>query len=579
MTGIESRPPRWWAQAEFASASAHPSTTNVGAESRPQAAPARGPEIFVEAAADTGFVFYHHNGATGGLTLPEIMGAGVALFDYDNDDDLDVYLVQGGRQLAAPPDSGAPGERRDQLLRNDSDRHHVRFSDASARAGIADDDYGMGVAAGDYDGDGFVDLYVLNLGENRLLHNDHGRFSDVTEAAGAGDPSWSVSAAFVDFDRDGWLDLYVANYVSWETHREVRCYAPSSRRDYCGPAAYPEAVDRFLRNRGDGTFVPVLAQPLAAAPGPGLGVVPGDFDQDGWPEIYVANDGGANVLWRHEGAQLVDLALPWGIALNRSGLAEASMGVSAGDLDNDGDLDLFLTHLTRETNTLYVNEAPGSFEDRSLESGLGAPSLPYTGFGGGFLDWDNDGLLDVLVVNGAVKLAEDASEGLGQPKLLFRNRDGAHFDAVTAEAGAWLERREVGRGAAFGDIDNDGDTDVVYTTNNGPARLLLNQVGQSRRSLRLRLLTRDGRRDALGAWVAVAQSTRTLWRTAETAGSYASAHDPRVLVGLGNERDLRSIVVRWPDGVPERFGVGTVRGNDATLVLRQGTGAPVDHDR
>ncbi len=549
-------------------------------------AAADGP-LFVDRAADWGIDFVHFNGMSGRFYFPEIAGSGAALFDYDGDGDLDAYLVQGamlgGRPLAEAtfPPAGTP---RGRLFRNDpGPGGERRFTDVTDASRIDARGYGMGVAAGDYDNDGDLDLYLTNHGPNQLWRNrGDGTFEEVTARAGAGDPDWSTSAAFVDYDRDGWLDLVVANYVRFDLERNPACYTPSSRRDWCGPATFEPMLARLLRNRGPGpsnavTFEDVTARAgLAARPGPGLGVVADDFDGDGDIDLFVANDGAANHLWLARGdGTFVEDGLFSGVAVNRNGAAEASMGVALGDADGDGDYDLLLTHLNGETNTYYQNQGGGVFEDRSVESGLGPPTVPDTGFGTGWIDYDNDGRLDLLAVNGAVRVIEELARAgdpypLDQPGRLFRNLGGGRFADVTAEAGAALTAPRVGRGAAFGDVDDDGDVDVLINDNSGPARLLINQVGARAPWLGLRLVDRGGR-DALGARVEVRRSgAPALVRRADTAGSYASASDPRVLVGLGGGERVEAVRVHWPDGAEETFEAPPLR---RYTTLRQGTGA------
>jgi len=560
----------------------------------PEVAYADAKGYFTEVAQTVGIDFRHFNGMSGEYYLPEIMGSGGALFDWDNDGDLDLYLVQGSmlgphKTLADalfPPQKGA--SLTDRLFRNDlatgtNGRPSLRFHDVTAQSGLANGDYGMGVASGDYDNDGWVDLYVTNLGINRLLRNSgNGTFEDVTVPASVGDPSWSVSASFLDFDRDGWLDLYVGNYVQVDLAHHQACHAPSSALDYCTPLVYPAQTDRLYRNRGDGTFEEVSAKAgidkeIAAA----LGVMVADYNLDGWPDIYVANDGTANLLWINQGdGTFVNDAFLAGAAVNMAGAAEGSMGVSAGDFDSDGDDDLFMTHLTGETNTVYVNDGKGWFEDRSIGTGLGGPSMAFTGFGGGWLDFDNDGWLDVFVGNGEVSMIRRPSAvrdrfPLHQRNQLFVNREGEHFVPADTEAGPAFDVSEVSRGAAFGDVDNDGDTDILVCNNNGPARLLLNQFGNRSRWIGLRLLEQNGR-DAYGARVQVrGDDQRSLWRVVRTDGSYASAGDPRLLFGLGpGMRDVvEEILVLWPDGKQEAWR-GLPVNHYATLRYGQGSGVP-----
>ena len=440
-------------------------------------------------------------------------------------------------------------------------RRELRFVDATAASGLAAEGYGMGVATGDFDGDGLVDLYVTNYGPNQLWRNHgDGTFRDVTAAAGVGDSRWSTSAVFFDFDRDGRLDLYVVNYVDFDVVRNPRCFATSSRRDYCGPSGFPPQADRLYRNLGDGTFTEVTTTALRDyRPGPGLGVVTGDFDGDGRLDLYVANDGAVNQLWVARGdGTFDDQALLAGVAINREGRAEASMGVDAADFDNDGDEDLFMTHLMGETNTLYVNLGSGLFDDRTIEAGLAANSFPYTSFGTGWIDFDNDGRLDLLVLSGAVRILEaQAAAGkafpLEQPNQLFRNAGGV-FEEVTAAAGPAFALAEVSRGAALGDVDNDGDTDVLVANNNGRARLLLNRIGQEADWLGVALAPTVGPAAAAGAELVVERADATrLRRRLRSDGSYCSANDPRRTVGLAAAGRAVSLQIEAADGRRRRW--------------------------
>jgi hypothetical protein len=522
---------------------------------------------------------------SGAFYFPEINGGGVAWLDADGDGDLDAYLVQSGpigpktgKQPAAETSSGKdlPSDR---LFRNQGGR----FVDVTEASGLHATGYGMGVATGDVDNDGDVDLYVANYGPNQLWRNNgDGTFTDVTAPAHVDDPRWSIGASFVDYDRDGDLDLYVVNYVEFDLERNPRCFTESSRRDYCGPSAFPSVPDRLFRNRGDGTFEDVSADSgIGRQAGSGLGVVSADFNRDGWPDLYVANDGQANFLWLNQGdGTFRDDALFAGVALNREGAPEASMGVDAGDFDGDGDDDLFMTHLMGESNTLYVNDGTGLFEDRSLEAGLASGSVPYTAFGTAWADVDNDGWLDLFIGNGAVRILEErARRGdpypLDQPNQLFWNDRGKRFVDITDRAGEAFGEAEVTRGAAFGDVDDDGDLDILVSNNEGRARLLINQVGQDRLWIGLRIVEGEPPRDALGARVEVVLAGGpSLWRRVRTDGSYASAHDPRVLVGLGERAGpegakVEAVRVYWLDGTVETWkGLGPGRYHR----LEQGTG-------
>jgi hypothetical protein len=494
------------------------------------------------------------------------MGAGVAVFDYDGDGDLDVYLLQGtmldpsksvDQARFPPPQRHWPGNR---LFRNERiPSGELRFRDVTEEAGVGFQGYGMGVAVGDYDGDGDLDLYVTNFGPNVLYRNNgDGSFTDVTREAGVDDPRWSASAAFVDYDRDGDLDLFFANYIDFTIANNKECFDPTGARDFCTPTTYRPAPSRLFRNEGGGKFVDVSAKAgLGAAFGNGLGVTCADFDNDGWPDLYVANDGTANQLWRNKGdGAFEDIALMAGAAYSGDGRAEAGMGVTAADFDGDGDEDLFMTHLAQETNTLYVNNGRGEFRDETDRFGLGAVSMPYTGFGSQWFDYDNDGRLDLFIANGAVTIVEGlrgTPYPFHQRNLLLRGVEGGRYEEVSAQGGAALELSEVSRSAAFGDIDNDGDIDIVVTNNNGPVRLLRNEVGANRPALTVRLRGSMGNHEAIGARVALLrQGKPPLWRRAHRDGSYLGSSDSRVLLAVGNET-VEGIGVIWPRGARERF--------------------------
>ena len=524
--------------------------------------------VFDEVAEKVGLKFRHYNGMTGKFFLPEIMGAGVAVFDYDNDGDLDVYLVQGNvLEPADKPDSTKFPWRdavspRGRLFRNElqldkNGARTIQFTDVTEKSGIVATGYGMGVAVGDINNDGWSDLYLTNLGSNQMyLNKGDGTFVDVTRSSNTDDTRWSTGAAFVDYDRDGWLDLIVVNYADFSPANSPNCYATTTARDYCTPRVFRAPGNRLFHNLGNGKFADVTAASgFDKEFGHGLGVISADFNNDGWPDIYVANDGDPNQLWMNQkNGTFKNEALLAGAAVNRDGKAEAGMGVDAADFDANGTDDIFITHLMDETNTLFINLGDALFEDRTRESGLGMPGRRFTGFGTLFFDYDNDNSLDLLVVNGAVQLLPDLIRKgdpfpLGQPNQLFRNTGKAGFAEVIDQAGSSFQLLEVSRGAAFGDIDNDGDTDVVITNNNGPVRLLLNNVGHRKQWFGLRLVSKDGGRDLLGTKVEVMSSNKSvLHRRARTDGSYLSANDPRVLVGLGNVARIETVRVRWPDG-------------------------------
>jgi hypothetical protein len=562
------------------------STSENSAPSATTSAPAAEP--FVERAKEVGLDFVHFNGMSGEVYYPEIMAPGVGVFDYDNDGDLDVYVVQGqmlgpGRTIedAIYPPSEMP---RDRLFRNDlavaaDGMRTLRFTDVTGQSGIDVRTYGMGVAAGDFDNDGWTDLYRTGLDSAAMLRNNgNGTFSDVTEKTGTGNRGrWSVPAAFFDYDRDGWLDLFVGNYLIYSIAADIDCLSISGQRDYCPPNSYRAQPSRLFRNRGDGTFEDVTAGALTGgAYGPALGVSTADFDGDGWIDIYVGNDGQPNQLWMNQrNGTFRDTAFVAGAAVSGGGNAEASMGIDAGDFDNDGDEDLFITNWMAQMNVIYVNDGRGAFEDRRGATGLGPPSLAKTGFGTAWFDYDNDSWPDLLAVNGSVAIIEAQARAkdpfpLRMPNQLYRNTGNGRFEDVTARAGKAFQLSEVSRGAAFGDLDNDGDTDVAIGNAAGPLHLLVNEVGNRNHWLGLRLVGGSGKRDMLGARVSVIRKgSRTLVRRARSDGSYASANDSRVLVGLGSSTERPRVSVQWPDGRTEEWSDVAI---DRYTTIVQGTG-------
>jgi hypothetical protein len=550
-------------------------------------APASG-EWFVERAKETGLDFVHFNGMSGDVYYPEIMAPGVGLLDYDNDGDLDVYLVQGQMLGAGKTVKDAifppRGPLRDQLFRNDlvvaaGGKRTLRFVDVTEQSGIDVRSYGMGVAAGDFDNDGWVDLYRTGLDRAVMLRNNgNGTFSDVTQKSGTDNRGrWSVPAAFVDYDRDGWLDLFVGNYLIYSLEADLDCLSVSGQPDYCPPNSYRAQPSRLFRNRGNGTFEDVTTKALTGgAYGPALGVSAADFDGDGWIDIYVGNDGQANQLWMNQrNGTFRDTAFVSGAAVSGGGNAEASMGIDAGDFDNDGDEDLFITNWMAQMNVIYVNDGRAAFEDRRGATGLGPPSLAKTGFGTAWFDYDNDSWLDLLAVNGSVAIIEAQARNkdpfpLKMPNQLYRNLGNGRFEDVSARAGKAFSLSEVSRGAAFGDLDNDGDTDVAIGNAAGPLHLLMNEVGNRNHWLGLRLVGAVNKRDLLGARVSIVRANgSTLVRRARADGSYASSNDPRVLVGLGSATEQLRVRVQWPDGTAEEWADIQI---DRYTTVVQGTG-------
>jgi hypothetical protein len=545
-----------------------PSNAPASGESTPAAARS---EWFTDRAAETGLDFVHFNGMSGERYYPEIMAPGVGLLDYDNDGDLDVYVVQGqmlGKGRTIEQATYKPrGVLKDRLYRNDlsvgaNGTRTLTFTDVTDASGIDLQTYGMGVVAGDIDNDGWVDIYRTSLSGGVMLRNNgNGTFADVTTTSGAGNRGgWGVSAAFVDYDRDSWLDLFVGNYLIYSLEADIDCLSPTGQHDYCPPNSYRAQPSRLYRNRGKGVFEDVTSRVLTGgAYGPALGVSTADFDNDGWIDIYVGNDGEPNQLWiNQKNGTFKDTAFLAGAAVNGAGNSEASMGIDAGDFDNDGDEDLFITNWLNQMNTLYVNAGGGLFEDRKAASGLGAPSLAKTGFGTAWLDYDNDGWLDLFAANGSVSMIEAQLRAndpfpLKMQNQIYRNTRDGRFADVSPNAGKAFTVADVGRGAAFGDIDNDGDTDILVSNAAGPLNLLINNVGNQSRWVGVRLVGAGGR-DMIGARVTLVRGDgSTLMRRARSDGSYASVNDPRVLFGGVLSGDPVRVRVQWPDGSTEEF--------------------------
>ncbi len=516
----------------------------------PPVPPETGTPWFSDVAKEIGLDFQHFLGSTGEFYFPETAAGGAAFLDYDGDGDLDVFIPQGAMldsSVAAadsrfPPDPTSwPGDR---LYRNDLSGDTPRFVDVSRQAGIDVPGYGMGATTGDYDRDGDVDLYVTRFGSNTLYRNDGaGRFEDVT-VAGLDDDRWSAGAAFADYDGDGDLDLYVATYVDFTVAGARPCAGPAGQRDYCGPMTYQALPDRLLRNDGADQFTDVTAEAgLHSTFGSGLGVVAADFDGDERVDFFVANDQRANQLWRNLGdGTFEDIALLSGTAVNEDGQAEASMGLAVGDIDQDGDDDLLITHLEGETNTLYLNQGGGFFADVTTERGLATASRPFTGFGTAWIDFDHDGALDLFVANGAVKTigAQRGREPFpfNQTNQLLRNVGDGRYEDVSDRAGRIFEVAEVSRGAALGDVDLDGDVDLLMANINGPARLLRNELPDGGNWLMASAAESGAGADVVSARIGAVVGQRTLWRTTRTDGSYLSSHAPQAHFGLGTATTL-----------------------------------------
>ena len=508
---------------------------------------------FTNVVSGSGLSFIHHSGASGRFWLPEMESGGVGLLDYDSDGLLDVFCVDGGS--LDPDRPAAPAHR---LYRN---LGHWRFEDVTAAVGLAcPSGYGMGCTVGDYDGDGREDLYVTQVGSNRLYRNrGNGTFEDVTTRAGVAVNRFSTSAAFVDIDQDGDLDLMVVNYVRWSPNIEMECFSDGGRRDYCSPRNYNAPAPTVLfRNRGDGTFEDVTAAAgLDRAYGNGLGVATGDFDHDGRIDLFVANDATPNQLWLNRGQwRFEDDAPLRGCALNSMGIPRAGMGVVAVDLEQRGWLDLFVTHLVGEGNGFFRNQA-GLFVDAVTQEGPMAGSLPHTGFGVSATDFDNDGQLDLYVANGRVRLGasptSSSTDPFAEANSLSRGLGGGRFTAVHPEGGTIPLLEATSRGLAAGDLDNDGAQDLVVVNRDGPVHLLRNISAPDQGWIRIELHGRPGL-NPRNAILRLESETGVQWRNHQPNQGYCSSGDPRVHFGLGSARKGR-LRVRWPDGTAEDFGV------------------------
>jgi len=526
---------------------------------------------FEEVAASAGLDYTYESGATDEYWFPEIMGGGVALLDYDGDGFLDVYFVQSG-SLRAKAGENPPNR----LFRNKGDG---TFEDVTEAAGVGDRGYGMGVACGDYDQDGDIDIYVTNVGPNVMYQNQgNGTFVDVTSELGVGHSGWGTSCAFVDYDGDDDLDLYVVNNLLWseglEKERAV-CLNYYQEPDYCSPNNYnASAPDVFYRNGGKYGWKDFTKMVGAETKfGNGLGVACGDYNDDGRVDIYVANDATPNVLWSNKpGNTFEDVGLASGCSVNGYGTPEAGMGVQSVDIDNDGDLDLFMTHLRDESNTFYRNQN-GFFLDMTNMTGVGDVGLKYTGFGMGFHDFEHDGHLDLYIANGAVQSWKDpfiAEDPYAEPNHLFQGKGGVRV-ADVGGGGRAQPITATSRGAAFGDYDNDGDVDVLVVDRDAKAKLLRNVGPKAGSWIGLRLLNKKGA-DAIGARCRVTFGEDSRWRRLDTAYSYLSANDPRVHFGIGGAEKIDELLVVWPDGKRETFGPLEA---GAYHELKIGSGKPV----
>jgi len=502
---------------------------------------------FMDQAEFQGLIFQHDHGGSGEKYYVETMGSGVCILDYDNDHDLDIYFCQGGL---------LPGWDKEIILENKLFRNdNGHWTDVTAAAGVGDNSYSIGCACGDIDNDGDTDLYVTNYGKDTFyLNNGDGTFSDQTNTVGLFNDEWGSSAVFFDMDNDGWLDLYVTNYVEFITDKNPWCGdRQSGKRAYCDPDIFKGIPDKLFRNIGGGKFRDIsMTSGIANHMGKGLGAVPGDIDQDGDLDLYVANDKVMNFLFINNGdGTFSEDGLFAGVGYNENGRAEAGMGVDFADVNRDGWLDLFVTNFSGESNTLYINDQSGSFVDQTFLAGLGQPSLNYLGFGTKFLDLNYDGHQDIFVVNGHVidnihYFNKDYTHA--QRKQIFLGDGAGSFTEVSSEKIGDGKMPTVGRGAAFGDLDNDGDLDIVISNNNGAANLLIRSGKPNLNWIGFELVGVKSNRDAIGTKVSIETSGMNQTKYVNNAGSYLAANDKRLLFGLGDQPTIETITIQWPGG-------------------------------
>ncbi len=507
---------------------------------------------FTDVTAQAGIRFVHNSGAFGRKYLPETLGSGCAFLDYDNDGWQDILLVNG---------MDWPGHKRRRttlrLYRNNRDG---TFRDVTRQAGLDIEMYGMGVAAGDFNNDGFTDIFISCVGQSRLFQNTgKGTFVDVTRKAGlAGREGFSSSALWFDYDRDGFLDLFVCNYVKWSPELDVFCSMDGKNKSYCTPEAYRGATCWLFRNRGDGTFEDVTARSgIFDSSSKSLGVAMLDDDDNGWVDLFVANDTQPNKLYRNNGdGTFQDVAVKVGVAFSEDGKARAGMGVDVGDYDNSGLPTLVVTNFDNEMLGMYRGSRRGIYIDEAPRTNVGRITRRSLGFGCFFFDVDLDGFLDLLVVNGHIDEGVRAVRRdvtYAQPPHLFLNRGKEGFHDVAPEVGGGFAQPKVGRGAAFGDFDRDGDLDVLITTNNGPAYLYRNDRRNHHHAIRFRLVGTKSNRDAIGATVRIEYGEETSSRMVKSGSSYLSQSELPVTFGLGRRDRVDRVMIRWPSGRTEEY--------------------------
>jgi len=507
---------------------------------------------FVDKVNQSGINFKHINGMQGDYYFPEIMGSGVAVFDFDNDGDLDLYFVQSGH-LNNPNDAIT-----DQLYRNDTTKSdNPKFTNVSKKSGISSIGYGMGASTGDINNDGFVDLLINNYGQNAIyINKGNGTFSLLDNSLINQYKSWSVSSSLADYNNDGLLDVYIVNYVDYFANDKVKtCLSVDESKDYCSPQAFSYQHDRLFKNLGANKFEEITSiAGLKSKAGPGLGVVTTDVNKDGLLDYYIANDGEPNHLWLNQGNDsFKENGFMSGLSVNMNGKPEASMGVDVSDYDNDGDEDFFMTHLNRQTNTLYVNNGKGRFTDLSIKMKIGSSSYSYTGFGTMWLDYDLDGYLDLFSANGEViknqkqQIAGDAFP-FKQPNQLWKNLGNGSFSESSKQQDSSFLQPKVSRGAARVDIDNDGDLDIIVSNNNGTPHLYINKLSQPNNWIGIDLYNKKTKRTETDALIELTQEDVKMFRRVKTDGGYASSNDHRVVFGLNSNKSKANVKVNWRDG-------------------------------
>jgi enediyne biosynthesis protein E4 len=506
----------------------------------------------MDVAARAGVHFRHNNGAYGTKFLPETLGSGCAFLDYDRDGWQDVLLING-------MDWPGHGRARTtmQLYRNN---HDGTFTDVTRRAGLDVEMYGMGVTVGDYDNDGFPDILVTSVGQNRLFKNTgKGHFVDVTESSGLGGrQAFSTSALWFDYDRDGLLDLFVCNYVKWSPETDVFCSLDGKHKSYCTPEAYRGETCWLFHNRGNGKFEDVTATcGIFDTSSKSLGVAMLDYDRDGWPDLLVANDTQPNKLYRNQrNGTFKDVAVEAGVAFSSEGKARAGMGVDAADFENSGTTGFAITNFDNEMTGLYLPQGKGAYQDIASRAGIGLPSMNTLGFGCVFADLNLDGLEDLAVANGHIDETVRnirGNVGYAQPPQLFINQGRGHFHNVAFELGPDFDRPRVGRGLCYGDFDRDGDIDLLMTTNNGPACLFRNDQFTHNKSIRFRLAGTKSNRDGIGAGVRISRNGVEQFQMVKTGSSYLSQSELPLTFGLGKDDHVDRVVIDWPSGRSEEF--------------------------